>query len=119
MVRYLKSSRHFPLAQLVCYTLFPAIYLFPPVDGRPDFRWLPRVTKPPTAIPYKSIFNLDFQSSKSPASSDATALGCATRFNISPVNTPGLMNNRRFQGLSAASSLRHHLSDAHGLWKAE
>jgi hypothetical protein len=56
----------------------------------------------PTAIPYKPIFNLDFQLSKPPASSDATLLGCAARFNLSPVNTPGLMNDRRFQGLPAA-----------------
>ena len=32
--------------------------------------------------PYKPIFNLDFQLSKPPASSDATALGCAARFNL-------------------------------------
>ena len=56
----------------------------------------------PTAIPYKPIFNLDFQLSKPPASSDATALGCAARFNLSPVNIPGLMHDRRFQGYPAA-----------------
>src|SRR5271170_7366347 len=56
----------------------------------------------PTAIPYKPIFNLDFQLSKPPASSDATALGCAARFNLSPVNIPGLMHDRRFQGHPAA-----------------
>src|SRR2546421_4410012 len=49
----------------------------------------------PTAIPYKPIFNLDFQLSKPPASSDATALGCAARFNLSPVNIPGLMHDRQ------------------------
>ena len=60
----------------------------------------------PTAIPYKPIFNLDFQLSKPPASSDATALGCAARFNLSPVNIPGLMHDRRFQGhLAAGQSL--------------
>jgi len=37
------KDRHFPLAQLVCHALLPAIYPFPSVDGRPDFRWLPRV----------------------------------------------------------------------------
>jgi hypothetical protein len=58
--------------------------------------------QPPTAIPYKSILNLDFQLSKPPASSDATLLGCAARFNLSPVDTPGL-NDCWFQGLSAAS----------------
>jgi hypothetical protein len=58
--------------------------------------------QPPTAIPYNPIFNLDFQPSKPPASSDATALGCAARFNLSPVSIPGLMHDRRFQGHSAA-----------------
>jgi hypothetical protein len=53
--------------------------------------------------PYKPIFNLDFQLSKPPASSDATAFSCAARFNLSPVNMPGLMHDRRFQGLSIAS----------------
>jgi hypothetical protein len=57
--------------------------------------------QPPAAIP--PTFNLDFQLSKPPASSDATALGCAARFNLSPVNIPGLMYDRRFQGLPAAS----------------
>src|SRR2546423_14155472 len=52
--------------------------------------------------PYKPIFNLDFQLSKPPASLDATAFGCAARFNLSPVNMPGLMHDRRFQGLPAA-----------------
>jgi hypothetical protein len=51
---------------------------------------------------YKPIFNLDFQLSKSPASSDAVAFGCAARFNLSPVDTPGLMHDRRFQDLPAA-----------------
>jgi len=45
---------------------------------------------------------LDFQLPKPPAPSDAIALGCAARFNLSPVNTPGLMHDRRFQGLLAA-----------------
>jgi hypothetical protein len=54
------------------------------------------------SYPYKPIFNLDFQLFKSPASSDTTALGCAARFNLSPVNMPGLMHDRRFQGLPAA-----------------
>jgi hypothetical protein len=58
--------------------------------------------QPPTAIPYKPIFNLDFQLSKPPASSDATALGCAARFNLSPVDIPGLMHNRRLQGYPVA-----------------
>src|SRR5271156_597169 len=58
--------------------------------------------QPPTAIPYNPIFNLDFQLSKPPASSDATALGCAARFNLSPVNIPGLMHDRRSQGHSTA-----------------
>jgi hypothetical protein len=58
--------------------------------------------QPPTAIPYNPIFNLDFQPSKPSASSDATALGCAARFNLSPVNIPGLMHDRRFQGHPAA-----------------
>ena len=52
--------------------------------------------------PYKPIFNLDFQLSKPPALSDAIALGCAARFNFSQVNIPGLMYDRRFQGLSTA-----------------
>jgi hypothetical protein len=56
--------------------------------------------QPPAAIP--PTFNLDFQLSKPPASSDATALGCAARFNLSPVNIPGLMHDRRFQGHSTA-----------------
>ena len=51
------------------------------------------------SYPYKSILNLDFQLPKPPAPSDAIALGCA-RFNLSPVNTPCLMHDRRFQGLS-------------------
>jgi hypothetical protein len=37
-VRCLKSSRHFPLTQLVCYALLPVIYPFTSVEGRPDFR---------------------------------------------------------------------------------
>jgi hypothetical protein len=59
--------------------------------------------QPPTAILYNPIFNLDFQPSKPPASSDATALGCAARFNLSLVNIPGLVHDRRFQGHPAAS----------------
>jgi hypothetical protein len=54
------------------------------------------------SYPYKPILNLDFQLSKSPASSEVTALGCTARFNLSPVNIPGLMHDRRFQGLPAA-----------------
>jgi hypothetical protein len=54
------------------------------------------------SYPSKPIFNLDFQLSKPPASSDATALGRAARFNLSPANMPGLMHDRRFQGLPAA-----------------
>jgi hypothetical protein len=49
--------------------------------------------QPPTAIPYKSILNLDFQLSEPPASSDATLFGFAVRFDLSSVNTPGLMND--------------------------
>jgi hypothetical protein len=60
--------------------------------------------------PYKPIFNLDFQLSKPPAFSDAIALGYAARFNLSPVNRPGLMYDRRFQGyrrvLNGSCSLR-------------
>jgi hypothetical protein len=52
------------------------------------------------SYPYKSILNLDFQLPKPSAPSDAIALGCA-RFNLSPVNTPCLMHDRRFQGLPA------------------
>jgi hypothetical protein len=52
--------------------------------------------------PYKHILNLDFQLPKSPASSEATVFGCAARFNLSPVDTPGLMHKHRFQGLPAA-----------------
>ena len=51
--------------------------------------------------PYKPILNLDFQLPKPSASSDATVLGCAARFNLSPVDTPGLMHDRRFQGFPA------------------
>jgi hypothetical protein len=58
--------------------------------------------QPLTAIPYNHIFSLDFQPSKPPASSDATTLGCTARFNLSPVNIPGLMHDRRFQGHPAA-----------------
>src|SRR5947207_2229497 len=54
------------------------------------------------SYPYKPISNLDFQLSKPPTSSDATALGCAAHFNLSPVNMPGLMHDRRFPGLPAA-----------------
>ena len=54
------------------------------------------------SYPYKPIFNLDFQLSKPPASSDATELGCTARFNLSPANMPGLMYDRRFQGLPTA-----------------
>jgi len=50
----------------------------------------------------KPIFNLDFQLSKSTASSDSAAFGCATRFNLSPVDIPSLMHDRRLQGLPAA-----------------
>jgi hypothetical protein len=45
---------------------------------------------------------LDFQLFKPLASSDVTALGCAARFNLSPVNMPRLIHDRRFQGLPAA-----------------
>src|SRR5271154_7037078 len=47
-------------------------------------------------------YNLDFQLPKPPAPSDAIALGCAARFDLSPVNTPCLMHDLRFQGLPAA-----------------
>src|SRR3954447_7994359 len=53
------------------------------------------------SYPSKPIFNLDFQLSKPPACSGATELGCAARFNLSPANMPGLMHDRRFQGLPA------------------
>jgi hypothetical protein len=54
------------------------------------------------SYPYKHISNLDFQLPKSPAPSDAIALGCAARFNLPPANIPGLMHDRRLQGPSAA-----------------
>ena len=50
---------------------------------------------------YKPILNLDFQLSKPPAFSDATVLGYAARFNLSPVDIPGLMHKHRFQVLPA------------------
>jgi hypothetical protein len=50
----------------------------------------------------KSILKLDFQLPKPPASSDATALSYAARFNLSPVNMPGLMHDRSFQRLPPA-----------------
>ena len=46
---------------------------------------------------------MDFQLFKSSASLDAIELGYAARFNLSPANMPGLMHDRRFQGLPAAS----------------
>ena|SRR2546421_12088666 len=52
------------------------------------------------SYPYKHIFNLDFQLPKPPAPSDAVALGCAARFNLSPVNMSGF--DRQFPGLPAA-----------------
>src|SRR5947199_10180227 len=54
------------------------------------------------SYPYKPTLNLDFQLSKPLTSSEVTALGCIARFNLSPVNIPGLMHDRRFQGLPAA-----------------
>jgi hypothetical protein len=54
------------------------------------------------SYPSKPISNLDFQLSMPLASSDATALGCAARFNLSPVNIPCLVHDRRFQGVSTA-----------------
>src|SRR5277367_4836860 len=47
-------------------------------------------------------YNLDFQLLKPPAPSDAIALGCAARFDLSPVNTPCLIHDLRFQGLPIA-----------------
>jgi hypothetical protein len=55
------------------------------------------------SYPYKSILNLDFQLPTPPAPSDAITPSCAARFNFSPVNTPCLMHDRRFQGLPTAS----------------
>jgi hypothetical protein len=54
------------------------------------------------SYPPKPIVNLDIQLSKPPASLDATALGCAARFNLSPVNMPRLVHGRRFPGPPAA-----------------
>ena len=54
------------------------------------------------SYPFKPNFNLDFQLSKPPAFSDATALGCAARFNHPPANMPGGMRDRRFRGPPAA-----------------
>src|SRR5437588_7869867 len=54
------------------------------------------------SYPYKPTLNLYFQLSKPLTSSEVTALGCIARFNLSPVNIPGLMHDRRFQGLPAA-----------------
>jgi hypothetical protein len=52
-----------------------------------------------------TVWLRNFQSSKPPAPSDATAIGCAARFNLSTVDTLGL-NGRRFQGLpTVAKSL--------------
>src|SRR3954452_6866129 len=41
------------------------------------------------SYPFKPNFNLDFQLSKPPASSDATALGCAARFNLQGLPATG------------------------------
>ena len=56
----------------------------------------------PTADSYPLQPHLQPGFSVVQASSDATALGCAARFNLSPVNIPGLMHDRRFQGHPAA-----------------
>lgn len=47
---------------------------------------------------YESIFKLVFQSSKTSASSDAAALGCCPRFNLSTVDQPDLIDDYRSQG---------------------
>jgi hypothetical protein len=52
--------------------------------------------------PYKPILNPDFQFPKPPASSDTTVFDCAARFNLSPLDTPGLIHNHQLQGLPAA-----------------
>ena len=41
------------------------------------------------SYPFKPNFNLDFQLSKPPAFSDATALGCAARFNLQGLPATG------------------------------
>jgi hypothetical protein len=51
----------------------------------------------PDGYDYGPIFKLDFQSLKPPVPSDARALGCAARFNLSPVDEQGSMNSHRFQ----------------------
>jgi hypothetical protein len=89
--------------QLVRYTLLLAIYSFPLVDGRPGFRWLLRVINhrqlSPSNLSSTWIFRCpNLQSLQMLHCSDVPL---ASTF--SPTNTPGLMNNRRFQGLSAAS----------------
>jgi hypothetical protein len=56
--------------------------------------------QPPAAIPYKPHLQPRFSIVQ--ASSDATALSRAAQFDLSSVNTPGLMHDRRFQGHPAA-----------------
>jgi hypothetical protein len=51
---------------------------------------------------YGPIFKLDFSPRNLQSLSDAIPLGCATRFNLPTVDKPGLVNDRRFQGLHAA-----------------
>jgi hypothetical protein len=56
----------------------------------------------PTAGSYPLQTHLQPRFSIVQASSDATALSRAAQFDLSSVNTPGLMHDRRFQGHPAA-----------------
>jgi hypothetical protein len=64
--------------------------------------------------PYKPTLNPDFQSPKPPASSDATVFGCAARFNLSPVDTPGFpaAGQPRSSGCTADPQEEAEVSDS-------
>jgi hypothetical protein len=49
------------------------------------------------SYPCAPIFNMNFQSSNPPASSNAIALGSAVRFNLSEAYEPALMADHQFQ----------------------
>ena len=60
------------------------------------------------SYPFKPNFNLDFQLSKPPASSDATALGCA-RFNLQALPAAG---QSLLSGCTADPSEEAEISDS-------
>ena len=77
------------------------------INRRPTLngQWLSHAANQSSTAISADVSSSDFQSRKPSVPSNATALGCAARFNLPTVDEPNLMNGLQFQGFDVASEL--------------